>query len=173
MERVWRFQHCHTSASAVAGQRRETVFHSQCGFQALQAQATGQADRDDSHAFLQTQGRGGCNPTGFRCYGSTRRKIKTRNLLPRFDCASSSPPLQVTKRKRDIGEFSGWVFTDDEREKEEERASEFLSRFTNDALNDFLDILDLPRGADKKVSCFHLPCVVMRGTMWRAACAGS
>ena len=82
---------------------------------------------------------------------------------------SSLSFLQVTKRKRDIGEFSGWVFTDDEREKEEDRASEFLSRFTNDALNEFLDILDLPRGADKKVCCFCCPCADSRGHVW-AAC---
>ncbi len=88
-------------------------------------------------------------------------------------CMSPSPVLQVTKRKRDIGEFSGWVFTDDEREKEEERASEFLSRFTNDALNEFLDILDLPRGADKKVCCFCHSCVTMQSDVWRAVYAGS
>jgi len=98
--------------------------------------------------------------------------ISTALAVATLDRKSSSPPLQVTKRKRDIGEFSGWVFTDDEREKEEERASEFLSRFTNDALAEFLDILDLPRGADKKVCCFWHPCVVMRGNTWRAADAG-
>jgi hypothetical protein len=49
------------------------------------------------------------------------------------------------------------VSADDERQKEEERASEYLHRFTTDALHRFMDILDLPRGADKKVRCCFWP----------------
>ena len=51
--------------------------------------------------------------------------------------------------------YAGFVFTDDERQKEGERASEYLHRFTTDALHQFMDILDLPRGADKKVRCIY------------------
>ena len=98
----------------------------------------------------------------FKRKGEVSKRIFTdQRSQASFGCAATlrlEPPsllLQATKRKRDIGDFSGWVFTDDEREKEEERASEFLTRFTNDALHEFLDILDLPRGADKKVCPFN------------------
>ena len=47
--------------------------------------------------------------------------------------------------------YVGFVYGDDEQQKEEERASDYLHRFTADALHQFMDILDLPRGADKKV----------------------
>ena len=55
--------------------------------------------------------------------------------------------VQVTKRKAEIREFSGWAFEAATKDKEWERAREFLSRFKTDALNSFLDILELPRGS--------------------------
>ena len=54
---------------------------------------------------------------------------------------------QVTKRKAEIREFSGWAFEAATKDKEWERAREYLSRFKGDALNSLLDILELPRGA--------------------------
>ena len=58
---------------------------------------------------------------------------------------------QIQKRKSEIREFSGWIFEEGTREKEWERAREFLGRFRGDALNSLLDILQLPRGAGPKV----------------------
>ena len=55
--------------------------------------------------------------------------------------------MQATKRKAAIREFSGWAFEEAAKEKELERAREYLSRFKTDALNSFLDLLELPRGS--------------------------
>ena len=52
----------------------------------------------------------------------------------------------MNKRKSAIREFSGWVHGEGTREKERERARDFLNRFKGDALNGLLDILELPRG---------------------------
>ena len=52
---------------------------------------------------------------------------------------------------------AGFIFTDDDRQKEQERASEYLHRFTTDGLHQLMDILDLPRGADKKVRSLEVP----------------
>lgn len=58
---------------------------------------------------------------------------------------SSAVESQVTKRKGEIREFSGWTF--EAATKEWERAQEYLGRFKGDALNGLLDILELPRGS--------------------------
>ena len=53
----------------------------------------------------------------------------------------------MSKRKGAIRDFSGWAFEESSREKDMDRAREFLLRFKAAALNSFLDLLELPRGS--------------------------